>query len=372
MKSNLLFISLAAIAFTLDSCNNNTSKNGFRVAGEITFTPSETVYLVRNFEGTHDTLGQCVLKNGKFDIRGNIDSVKNVSLLVNGEEIPILLEPGTFNMEINPFSIDPSTSVKTGGKEQELLQKYWKLYNEYQQEEAAIRKKRGNARFLNDTAKLRQLEIDNRKNYQEFKQSINEMIKQYPNSYTSAYLTYYWRNSRSSIEELEIRYNLLGEQAKEYDLAKAVKQIIDAEKAIKVGVIAPDFTLTTPEGKPFGLQDLKGKVKIIDFWASWCAPCRAENPNMLRLYEDYKDSGLSILSISLDENKSSWLAAIKVDNMPWNHASDLKGWYGSVVTTYNVNAVPHILVLDENNRIAAMDIRGDELRAKVKEMLSEN
>ena len=372
MKYIVLFTSLAIIIFHLSSCNNGIQKNEFRVAGEVKFAPTETVYLVRNFEGTRDTLGQCVLKDGKFDIQGNIEGVKNASLLVHGKEIPILLEAGTFKIEIDPFNIDPSISVKTGGKEQELLQKYWRLYNEYQKEEETIRKKRGNAYFLHDTAKVRQVEIDNKKNYKKFKQDINEMIKQNPNSYISAYLTYYWRNSRSSIEELEVRYGLLGEQAKKYDLAKAVKQIIDSEKAIKVGGIAPDFTLTTPEGKPFGLKDLKGKVKIIDFWASWCAPCRAENPNMLRLHEDYKKLGLNILSISLDENKSSWLAAIKADKMPWNHASDLKGWYGSVVTTYNVNAVPHILVLDDDKRIAAIDIRGDELRAKVKEMLSVN
>lgn len=113
----------------------------------------------------------------------------------------------------------------------------------------------------------------------------------------------------------------------------------------------------------------KGKLKIIDFWASWCGPCRMENPNMVKLYDDFKDKGLAVISVSLDERKAAWTQAIQKDGMPWVHVSDLKGWKSEVVKLYNVDSVPCILVLDENNRILAKNIRAEKLRAFVEERL---
>ena len=112
-----------------------------------------------------------------------------------------------------------------------------------------------------------------------------------------------------------------------------------------------------------------GKLKIIDFWASWCGPCRMENPNMVKLYDDFKDKGLAVISVSLDERKAAWTQAIQKDGMPWVHVSDLKGWKSEVVKLYNVDSVPCILVLDENNRILAKNIRAEKLRAFVEERL---
>ena len=114
---------------------------------------------------------------------------------------------------------------------------------------------------------------------------------------------------------------------------------------------------------------VKGKLKIIDFWASWCGPCRMENPNMVKLYDDFKDKGLAVISVSLDERKAAWTQAIQKDGMPWVHVSDLKGWKSEVVKLYNVDSVPCILVLDENNRILAKNIRAEKLRAFVEERL---
>ena len=106
---------------------------------------------------------------------------------------------------------------------------------------------------------------------------------------------------------------------------------------------------------------MKGKLKIIDFWASWCGPCRMENPNMVKLYNDFKDKGLAIVSVSLDERKVPWVQAIKKDGMQWTHVSSLKGWKCEVVKQYNIDAVPSIIVLDENNRILAKNIRAEKL-----------
>ena len=111
------------------------------------------------------------------------------------------------------------------------------------------------------------------------------------------------------------------------------------------------------------------KPVLLDFWASWCGPCRMENPNMVKLYAEFKDKGLSVISVSLDEKKDKWLEAIKKDGLTWLHLSDLKGWKGEIVKLYNIDGVPTIFVLDENNRIIAKNLRGEKLRAFVEERL---
>ena len=104
---------------------------------------------------------------------------------------------------------------------------------------------------------------------------------------------------------------------------------------------------------------------VVDFWASWCGPCRLENPNMVKLYQDFKDKGLTVMSVSLDEKKDKWTEAIQKDGLKWLHLSDLKGWKGEIVKLYNIDGVPTIFVLDENNRIIAKNLRGEKLRAFV-------
>lgn len=136
-----------------------------------------------------------------------------------------------------------------------------------------------------------------------------------------------------------------------------------------MGGIAPDFTLETPEGEPISLYSIKSKVKILDFWASWCAPCRAENPNVKKVYEKYHDAGLEILSVSLDNKKERWIEAIKQDGLPWIHVSDLLGWECVAAKLYDIRGIPRVIVLDEDNRIVATGLRGKELDECVSKVL---
>lgn len=358
---------MIALAIIGVACSDVTPGT-FRIEGELATLPGETVYLVRTVNGQDDTLGQGVLRDGKFQITGNIEGVKNATLVINNHEIPVLLEQGLFQIRVNPFKIDNNTPFQVRGKEQELFERYWKMYAEFEMKRETLTRELQRSLFMNDTTLYSKAEASFENIGRECQAAVNEMIRQNPDSYMAAYLIHYWRNTME-LEELEARYELLGAKAREYDLAQIVREKIDNLKGVQIGCVAPDFMLETPEGKPFGLKDLTGKVKIIDFWASWCGPCRKENPNMVRLYSDYKQAGLNILSISIDDNKKSWLSAIKADGMPWHHASDLKGWDGPVTRKYAVGAVPRIIVLDEDNRVVAFDIRGDELRAKVKELL---
>lgn len=160
------------------------------------------------------------------------------------------------------------------------------------------------------------------------------------------------------------------------DLHKRVEEIkrIDAEKdlaesKLAVGAKAPDFTLETPEGKSVSLSSFKGKNVLIDFWASWCAPCRAENPKMVKLYNKYKDKNFTILGVSLDQDKDLWTKAIKLDKLSWTEVSDLKYWSSPVAKLYNVEAIPFTVLVDEDGNIAAKGLKGDSLATKVEEIL---
>ena len=140
-------------------------------------------------------------------------------------------------------------------------------------------------------------------------------------------------------------------------------------ESLSVGRVAPDFTVQTPEGKSFTMYSVKAKLKIIDFWASWCGPCRGENPHVVEIYKEYHPKGLEIFGVSLDNNKEAWVKAIADDGLVWKHGSDLKGWQSAPAQLYSVTGIPHTVLLDENNKIIAKNLRGDELKQKIAELL---
>jgi len=131
------------------------------------------------------------------------------------------------------------------------------------------------------------------------------------------------------------------------------------------------FEAPTPEGEMLSLEDAMGKLTLIDFWASWCRPCRMENPNVVSVYNDYKDKGFNIISVSLDKTKKSWEKAIADDNMNWYHVSNLKYWQEPVAVEWGVRSIPATYLIDENGIIVAKNLRGSALRKKVDEILGE-
>lgn len=138
---------------------------------------------------------------------------------------------------------------------------------------------------------------------------------------------------------------------------------------LAVGTPAPEISVTDPDGKNIKLSDFKGKIVLIDFWASWCGPCRRENPNVVNLYKKYKDKGFEIFGVSLDKDKSAWLGAIKADNLTWKHGSELAFWQSSFCKTYNVTGIPQTFLVDKDGNIIAKGLRGQELEAKLAQLL---
>lgn len=159
--------------------------------------------------------------------------------------------------------------------------------------------------------------------------------------------------------------------AEKHPYIAELKKNIDDAKNFMIGAVAPDFEQNTPDGKPMKLSDLRGKVVLVDFWASWCGPCRRENPHVVKLYDKYKSKGFEVLGVSLDRKKDSWEKAIAKDKLTWSHVSDLKGWKNQVAKQYSVTSVPHTILLDKEGRILARNLRGADLDAKLKELFGE-
>jgi peroxiredoxin len=142
--------------------------------------------------------------------------------------------------------------------------------------------------------------------------------------------------------------------------------------APKVGDEVPDIKLKDFMGKEVALSSLKGKVVLLDFWASWCGPCRKENPNVVRAYNKYKEKGFTVFSVSLDDNRDRWVAAIQQDQLVWeNHVSDLKGWNSSAAKLYGVKSIPATYLLDKSGKIVATNLRGAELEMKLEQLLAQ-
>jgi peroxiredoxin len=136
-----------------------------------------------------------------------------------------------------------------------------------------------------------------------------------------------------------------------------------------VGGKALDFTLNTPEGKPVSLSSFRGKYVLLDFWASWCGPCRMENPHVVAAYHKFKDKNFTVLGVSLDNNKERWIDAIQRDGLVWTHVSDLKGWASDAARLYGVNAIPQNYLIGPDGTILAKNLRGPQLEEKLLEIL---
>jgi thiol-disulfide isomerase/thioredoxin len=150
---------------------------------------------------------------------------------------------------------------------------------------------------------------------------------------------------------------------------KLFKHKLDVASAVDIGSLAPDITLNDPDGKPVTLSSFRGHLVLLDFWASWCGPCRKENPDLVKAYSAYHPKGLDIYSVSLDASRADWIAAIKKDSLTWTHVSDLKGWQSPPAKTYGADAIPCNVLIDKNGVIIAKNLRGDALDKKLFEIL---
>ncbi len=266
-----------------------------------------------------------------------------------------------------------SSEIKGGDSNQlfnEYVSEIKKVRSEMQKMVAEYQKNNPNIRQnpeIMQEIQEKQKELQE-KNTDKFK----EMVSAHPNSLVSVLILSDMINAKSlSTKEVQELYDGLSNEVKKTSIAKNVDESLTKAGATAVGSKAPNFSAPTPEGNKLSLKEAMGKVTIIDFWASWCKPCRIENPNVVKLYNKYHDKGLNILGVSLDKNgqKDKWLKAIEDDGLTWQHVSNLQYWRGPVAQMYNISSIPATFILDESGTIVAKDLRGDALEAKIAEML---
>ena len=171
----------------------------------------------------------------------------------------------------------------------------------------------------------------------------------------------------AGLRETKEIYNSMGEGAKNSHCGRIIRERMERMEKTIGGALAPDFTLEDINGNPITMSAVKGKIKIIDFWASWCGPCRLNNPALRKLYDEFHSKGLEIIGVSLDTQKASWQKAIEKDGLEWINVSSLNGWDCDIVRLYNVTGVPALYILDEHNRIIANGLRGEQLKTFLQE-----
>lgn len=360
-------IHLFVLALFVSACS---SEPQFVIKGKIAGSDSVTFVLQKREAGTIVTIDSAVSKNGSFKMKGSIDYPDLVQLAALNTPYRT-----SFYLENSEISItgklDSLFNAKiTGSKTQDeynsliasnrpLSEQYSGLVQEYQA-----------ARQINDTAKIKQIERAAEQLTKKMSDLQKDFIKNNPSSFVvpSILISLSYEMEASEIEEV---INAMDSNVSKIPVVQELKTRIEAMKKVAIGQKAPDFTLSDVNGNPVSLSSKIGsKLLLVDFWAAWCAPCRQENPNLVKTYNDFKNKGFDIFGVSLDQSKDDWLKAIADDKLGWTHVSDLKYWSSDAARLYAVNSIPANFLLDETGTIIARNLRGNELRNKITEVLS--
>ncbi len=354
----------------LASC---TTKNGFKIKGEIEGIKEGTIYLKLIGKGSLTVIDTAKIKDGEFMFEGVVKEPQLYLLFVDGKPAPIafFLDNSSVKIKANSDSL-PKAIIK-GLKVNEPWHKFHSNMP-FEAESNKLKEDFLKAQGANDMNKMTQLRDEYTQIVDKQKAYFEKFIWDNTDNVVGAYLSVSYAPSLELEKLKELVAKLKAGKASNSMYVKDIEVILksmqdfaQAEVSTQIGKAAPDFTFTNLKGESKSLKSFKGKVILIDFWASWCRPCRAENPNVVALYKKYRTKNFDILSISLDKEEGAWKGAIQADGLIWeNHHWDMAG---VIANQYGVKNIPHTILIGKDGTILYKDIRGDELEAKLKPLL---
>lgn len=379
MKKTILLLVLVILNY---SCNKTQEQeplttNTYEISGTAKGVVNGLRAYIKTTQANREAvIDTAIVMNEQFIFSGKVASPSIQTITINGVKgsLPFVFESGRTSININKDSLFYS---KIEGSKNN------KDYNVFKQQY----KKRADAINVLNAEYGKAADQESRNKIIEKARHLNKEIQEFsmdfiadnPNSaFSLLLLETQIANKDINLEKLKSNYNALqnviSKNAAFNSIGAKIEsqiEIIEASANLNIGKIAPNFTSPSIDGKMISLNDIKGKATIVEFWASWCGPCRRENPNIVRVYEKYKDKGLAIIGVSLDRpgHKERWQKAIKDDNLNWHHVGSLQYFNDPVARMYDINSIPASFILDEEGRIVAKKLRGSALEKQIASML---
>ena len=383
MKNIIIF---TFIALLLLGCKPEPKQTDYiiNVSAKNVYNGVRSYLKVKNVKGIERVIDTAIVLNEKFTFTGKVKAPEFSVITVNGIKgsLNFMLENSNIDIIIDETDLSKS---KLSGSSSNID------YETYKTEMFAIisETKRLKIQMRSRAAYTNQFKSDSiTKLYKASEEKLLQFPIDYINANTDRYYSLYvieqeMRKNNNNLEALIDAFKNLNSDIKtspkglktKFDLDNLLA-ISKKNKQLKIGKVAPNFEGTTPANNKISLNDIKGKVTIIDFWAAWCAPCRRENPNVVNIYNQYHDQGLEIISVSLDGTrtqknpKQAWIDAIEKDKLTWTHVSSLQYFNDPIAKLYNITAIPTTYILDKDGIIVAKNLRGKALELKVKELLA--
>lgn len=371
-----LFIAVAVL-LTSACSDSNTSSDGFELKGKLGNAHGDTLFLEQMGTDGLIKVDTAILdENGEFTMTPVITEIGFYRLKTSDRNFATFIFDANQKVSITGDVADLGNSYNVEGSEDS------KLFWEINQVSADSYRRRDSLQkifqaFVNMT-QMDSLRIDSMSNelekpYTQLVNEHNQYLKDFIEKHTSSFASLAAIQQLQPDEFMDTYFKLDDGLFAKYPNSKYIKAFhegVSSSRKLAVGTMAPEITMNTPAERPLSLSSLKGRVVLIDFWASWCGPCRAENPNVVKAYNKYQSKGFDIYSVSLDKDMEKWKQAIKADGLTWSsHVCDFKFWQSPVVALYNFNAIPTNVLIDRDGKILAKNLRGEALEAKLAEVL---
>jgi peroxiredoxin len=382
MRKHLKYLLIAVLL--LNCLSMVKAQNGkFIIKGKmaVQYDAPLKVYLTGNVGKTKDS---CVLNKGNFEFKGQLDEPFEVTLTLQHDiATGSTTTKSRTRRDTRQFWLAPGETLINGDDQLSKATISGSKLNDDQVKYTDMFKAVYDKQQLAMDTMMTTYQTDPKaanKNYDEALRRLlpermkvmTEFIKGHPNSYLSLVAISSTLSNNPDVSVIDPLFKMLSNEVKSTPKGKEMASIIKGLKTVGIGVKAPVFVQNDVNGKPVSLADFKGKYVLIDFWASWCIPCRAENPDVVKAHNQFKDKNFTVLGVSLDEEKTkqAWIDAIAKDQLNWTQVSDLKSWNNSAAKMYGVRAIPANFLIDPNGKIIAKNLHGDELNKKLAEILT--